>query len=159
MANRCICILGLLLLSWPARSDIAVLGWMTGCWTLDGQQRGSVEQWTAPAGGSMLGMNRTVRDGKTVSFEFLRIVEEPDGWTGLVASPAGQETARFRMISWSPTEVVFENPDHDFPQRIGYRLIGAGKLLGHIAGTVDGTPRVADFPMTRTACELRDAAE
>ena len=107
----------------------------------------------------MLGLNRIVKDGKTVSFEFLRIVAEEDGWTGLVASPSGQGTARFRMISMSANEVVFENPDHDFPQRITYRLHGDGKLLGRIEGTVNGKERADDFPMTRTTCLNEDEPE
>lgn len=153
---RCMLVLGMLVLPLSSRADISVLRWMTGCWAPDGQEPGSVEQWTAPAGDSMLGMNRTVKDGKTVFFEFLRIVAEEDGWIGLIASPAGQETARFRMISWSSSEVVFENPHHDFPQRIMYRLHGDGKLLGRIEGTVDGKERAADFPMTRTTCLNQD---
>lgn len=148
----CTFILGMLILSSPARADLSSLAWMAGCWTVDGEQPGSVEQWTMPAGGSMLGMSRTVRDGKTVFFEFLRIVEEEDGWSGLIASPAGQETARFKMIDLDTQQVVFENPHHDFPQRIMYRLTADGKLLGRIDGNVDGSPRTVEFPMTRAAC-------
>jgi len=101
----------------------------------------------------MLGMSRTVRNGKTVFFEYLRIVEEDDGWIGLIASPAGQETARFRMSDSGPQHVTFENPDHDFPQVIGYRLAADGHLLGRITGTVDGETRTVDFPMSRIACQ------
>ena len=143
----------MLAFSLPANADISGLNWLTGCWAQDGQDPGSVEQWTTPAGGTMLGMNRIVNDGKTVAFEYLRIVEQDDGWIGLIASPSGQKTARFRMIGMSENEVVFENPDHDFPQRIIYRLIGDGKLLGRIEGIVDGMKRSADFPMTRADCE------
>lgn len=149
---RCALILGMLVLSSPARADLSSLAWMAGCWSLDGEQPGSIEQWTMPAGGSMLGVNRTVRDGKTAFFEFLRIVEEEDGWSGLIASPAGQETARFRMIDLGTQQVVFENPDHDFPQRIMYRLTADGKLLGRIEGNVNGSPRTVEFPMTRVGC-------
>ncbi len=104
----------------------------------------------------MLGMSRTVSGGKTVAFEYLRIIEEENGWISLIASPSGQETARFRMVSMSANDVVFENPEHDFPQRIIYRLTDDGKLLGRIEGVVDGTERVADFPMTRTNCGNRN---
>ncbi len=100
----------------------------------------------------MLGMSRTVSGGKTVAFEYLRIVEEVGGWIVLIASPSGQETARFRMVSMSEYDVVFENKEHDFPQRIIYRLVASGKLLGRIEGVVDGAERSADFPMTRTNC-------
>jgi hypothetical protein len=30
----------------------------------------------------------------------------------------------------SENDVVFENKEHDFPQRIIYRLVASGKLLG-----------------------------
>ncbi len=141
----------LLLLFAAARADLSELQWMAGCWSLDGNDPGSVEQWTVPAGGTMLGMSRIVSGGKTVAFEYLRIAEE-DGWTVLIASPSGQETARFKLVSMSATKVVFENPDHDFPQRIIYRLNGEGNLLGRIEGKVDGVARAADFPMTKTRC-------
>ena len=107
----------------------------------------------------MLGMSRIVSGGKTVAFEYLRIVEEEDGWIGLVASPSGQETARFNLVSMSTTEVIFENPEHDFPQRIMYRLTSDGNLLGRIEGTVNGTERAVDFPMTRTKCGNEDEPE
>ncbi|TDJ38428.1 MAG: hypothetical protein E2O53_00245 [Gammaproteobacteria bacterium] len=142
-----------------ARADIADLRWMAGCWSQDGRESGSVEQWTAPAGGTILGMSRIVSGGKTVAFEFLRIVEEEDGWIRLVASPSGQETARFKLVSMSTNEVIFENPDHDFPQRIIYRLDSDSNLVGRIEREVNGTERTADFPMTRTKCGSEDESE
>jgi hypothetical protein len=144
----------MLLAACQARADVAALGWLAGCWAQDGQEPGSLEQWTAPAGGTMFGISRTVKNGRTIFFEFLRIVEEDDGWTGLIAAPSGQETARFKMTVFGPREVAFENPAHDFPQRISYRLIAAGKLLGRIEGTDAGKPRSADFPMTAIACDV-----
>ncbi len=100
----------------------------------------------------MLGMNRTVRDSKTVAFEFMRIVEQDDGGLEFIASPSGQSTASFLMVSVKDREVIFENPDHDFPQRIIYRLVSDEDLLGRIEGTIDGEERAVDFPMKRTEC-------
>jgi hypothetical protein len=48
-------------------------------------------------------------------------------------------------------EVVFENPAHDFPQRIRYRASGAA-LQARIEGTMNGKTRGIDFPYTRTNC-------
>ncbi len=155
VANRILLMVTMLALALSARADISELQWMAGCWSQDGREAGSVEQWTAPAGGSMLGMNRIVSGGKTISFEFMRIVEK-DGWTGFVASPSGQETARFELISMSANRVIFENKEHDFPQRIIYRLDSDGDLLGRIEGILDGMDRAADFPMTRTKCGSKD---
>ena len=133
-------------------SLISDLAWLSGCWAASDQEAGSGEQWMPPAGGTMLGVNRTVRDSKTVAFEFMRIVEQVDGGLEFIASPSGQDTTSFLMISVSDREVIFENPDHDFPQRIIYRLLSDEDLLGHIEGTINGEERAIDFPMKRTEC-------
>ena len=129
------------------------LAWLSGCWMSSNQEPGSAEHWMLPAGGTMIGMNRTVRGGKTVAFEFMRIVEQEDGGLEFIASPSGQNTTGFTMTNVSNREVIFENPDHDFPQRIIYRLVSDEELLGRIEGTIDGVERAADFPMKKVDCE------
>ncbi len=130
---------------------VADLGWLAGCWSSDGREAESGEQWMAPAGGTMLGVARTVRDSKTVAYEFLRI-QEKDGTLVYVASPSGQSTTEFPLERITEDEVVFANPEHDFPQRIAYRRASDTSLLARIEGTVDGELRGIDFPMTRVAC-------
>jgi hypothetical protein len=51
--------------------------------------------------------------------------------------------------------VVFENLEHDFPQRVGYRRAGADSVLAWIEGTVDGKTRRVDFPYRRAVCPGR----
>jgi hypothetical protein len=126
---------------------------MTGCWAPVGQDAGSIEQWSRPAGATMLGFSRIVSSGKTVAFEYLRIVDEGNDVIALIAAPSGQETARFEMKELTMRRVVFENAEHDFPQRIIYELDDAGNLAGRIEGVVNETARAADFPMTRTSCD------
>ena len=130
------------------------LAWLSGCWAAANQEAGSEEQWMPPAGGTMFGVSRSVRDGKTVAFEFMRIVEQEDGGLELIASPSGQNTTSFTMLSVDDTEVIFENPDHDFPQRIIYRLTSEEILVGRIEGTINGIEKAVDFPMEKN--QLRD---
>jgi Domain of unknown function (DUF6265) len=128
------------------------LNWMSGCWVRIDGEAGSGEHWMLPAGGSMLGMSRTVRDGKTVAFEFLRIAEDNDGSIVLTALPSGQQMASFAMLRQSGNEVVFENLQHDFPQRVIYRLTPERMLIGRIEGTINGDARSVDFPMKPAEC-------
>jgi hypothetical protein len=131
---------------------------MSGCWVSAEGEPGSGEQWMVPAGRSMLGMSRTVRDGATVAFEFLRITEDEDGKVVLVALPSGQQSTTFALLSQSDNEVVFENPEHDFPQRVIYRLMPGNLLTGRIEGTINGTERNVDFPMKKADCGSGDGA-
>ena len=146
----------LMLIAGPSASEtpkpsILQLHWLAGCWAPNDAENGTVEQWMAPAGDAMLGMSRAIRGGRMVGFEYLRIVTR-DETLVLIASPSGQETAEFALKYLGKSEVVFENPEHDFPQRINYRLLDDEHLLGRIEGaTPDGESHM-DFPMTKTTC-------
>lgn len=48
---------------------------------------------------------------------------------------------------------MFENPAHDFPQRVSYRLAPGGRLLARIEGTHYGVTRGIDFPMQWVGCD------
>ena len=143
----------LFLISLPvATVNISNLTWLSGCWAYDDQDSGSGEYWMPPAGGTMLAVSRSVRDGRTVAFEYLRISADDEHSLTLFASPSGQSHGQFYLASLTDKEIVFENPEHDFPQRIIYRLRDNDRLLGRIEGQTDGQPVAVDFPMTRRDC-------
>lgn len=131
---------------------VAALGWLTGCWQRNDAEPGSGEQWTEVAGGTLLGVSRTIRGGRTIEYEFVLIREGSDGRLVYVAHPSGQAAAEFTSTRVARDEVVFANPDHDFPQRIGYRRTGRD-LLAWIEGPADEGTRRIEFPMRRRACD------
>lgn len=133
-------------------AEIDHLGFLTGCWVLTSPNGTKTEeQWMPPAGGTMLGMSRSVRDGKLRAYEFMRILPGPDGKLQFVATPSGQAEAAFPLKERAENTVTFENPQHDFPQRIRYRLADTDTLVGRIEGSVDGKARSVDFPYRRCA--------
>lgn len=100
------------------------LRWMTGSWMAEGDEGSSTEElWTEPAGGLMLGLNRTVPAGGKARFEFLRI-EERAGQVVYLASPGGAAPTPFTLVEAGGQRAVFENREHDFPQRIVYWKAG-----------------------------------
>jgi Domain of unknown function (DUF6265) len=132
---------------------LARLAWLGGCWASLSAEPGSLEQWMPPAGGTMLGMSRTVRQGRTVEHEFMQVRAAAGGTLVFVAHPSGQPGATFPLLQQSDTEVVFQNLQHDFPQRIAYRMDSPTTLTARIEGMRNGTLRIIEFPMTRTRCE------
>jgi hypothetical protein len=103
----------------------------------------------APAGGTMMGMSRTIKGGRTVEYEFLQIRAQNDGKLAYMAMPSGQAAAAFPLLRHGENELVFENLAHDFPQRILYRRTGASTLTARIEGGDKGH----DFPMNRVSCD------
>ena len=160
------------LLGQTQRYSLDSLAWIAGCWSGGSGARTSLEQWMKPSGKTMLGMSRTVAKGKTVEYEFLRLHEELNGEIFYTALPSGQQEASFKLIRLEKHMAVFENPEHDFPQRIIYKLEDDGTLKARIEGksflykvTEDGAPnarieeksegieRSVDFPMRRVKCD------
>lgn len=134
-------------------SPVHQLSWMAGCWRQSNPASGRTidEQWMAPMGRTMLGMARTVRGDSTLEFEHLQILER-GGHAVFHAEPSGQTPADFEARSVSDSLVTFENPAHDFPQRVIYRRRGRDSLIARIEGTRNGRVRGVDFPYTRAAC-------
>ncbi len=131
-------------------SGAGAFAWMAGCWRQESPNRVADEMWMTPAGGVVLGVSRTVANGRTVAHEFMQIREDA-GRVVFIAQPAGQAEATFTLLTQGPRDVVFENPAHDFPQRVMYRLDG-DTLVGRIEGSQNGKPRSVDYPMRRTPC-------
>ena len=136
-----------------AEPDLVKLSWLVGCWASDGAESGSGEHWTSVAGKGLLGISNTIRQGKIVESERMEIGYLPDGKLAFTAHPSGQASAVFTLLRITETEAVFENVEHDFPQRVAYAKDGESKLRARIEGTQDGTLRVIEFPMTRTSCD------
>ena len=134
-------------------ADLAKLAWLGGCWKSETAEPGSGEHWLPLAGGSLLGIGRTIKGGRTVEFEFLQIRAGEDGRITYFAQPSGQSPAAFPLLRIGDTEVVFENLEHDFPQRVAYRLEGKTRLAARIEGTMGGKARTIEFPMTRVSCD------
>jgi hypothetical protein len=123
------------------------LEWMAGCWSTTRADAIVEEHWMKPAGGTMLGMSRTVRGGNTTEHEFLQI-RDVKGTLSYVAQPSGQAVATFTLRTATGSEAVFENPKHDFPQRIIYRRTPDG-LSARVEGTRNGQLRGIDYAYKR----------
>lgn len=130
------------------------IAWLQGCWQSTRGETTIEEQWMAPRGGSMLGMGRTVRGSQTVEYELVMITQQ-NGRLAYEAHPSGQPSATFLSTTVSDTTIVFENAQHDFPQRVGYTRNGSDALAAWIEGQANGKTRRVDFAYERAHCDAR----
>ncbi len=131
--------------------QIDKLAWLAGSWRMEKAGRVVEEQWMTPAAGAMLGMSRTVAKNRVVEFAFLQIREGPGGTLFYVYQPSGDKEAAYQLLSLKDNEVVFENREHDFPQRILYTHQADGSVVAAIEGPpgADDTRKRVEFPYQR----------
>jgi len=120
------------------------LGWLAGYWLSCEDGREVSETWSDPRGGVMVGSSLTVGGGGRVAWEQMRIGPAPAGGLAFFARPSGQAAAEFALVRGGPGEAVFENPAHDFPQRVIYRRAG-DVLTGRIEGRAGGREQAAQW--------------
>lgn len=115
-----------------ATADEPGLDWLAGHWCSSNGGQQAEEVWLPEAGGALLGMSRTVRGSKVESFEYMRIVSDDKAWRFHV-QPNGVPPTVFVQVARGDAWIRFENPAHDFPNRIEYRREGE-QIHAYIAG-------------------------
>jgi hypothetical protein len=126
---------------------VASLEWMAGTWVHDAARGKVTESWVGPGNGLMVAANLSTFAGGKRSFEFLRIADTADSFS-YYASPGGKPPVEFRLKEAGDRRVVFENAQHDFPQRILYWRDGEA-LVARVEGTMKGKERSEEWRFTR----------
>jgi hypothetical protein len=139
----------LVLLLTSAAGNLKGLDWMAGAWELRDGSSCTEEYWTLPSDDTLIGMSRTVDNGRMRSFEFVRIEARADG-IYYVAQPAGRPPVDFKLSSEPGTELIFVNPGHaDHLKRIIYRRDGDAGMAARIEGENNGKTFAVDFAYRR----------
>ena len=106
------------------------LGWLAGNWVRVEGHHYTAEIWSRPVGGMLFGHGQVTDMGRTVSFEEMRI-EATETEVFYIVRSAGEGETRARLVTVDGQHLVFEAPEHDYPQRISYRRDG-DQLTVHI---------------------------
>jgi hypothetical protein len=136
-----------------APTPIDDLSWMAGYWLSCEGGREVSETWNDPRGGVMAGVTLTVGRLGRGAVEFTRIATV-DGRLAFLAQPNGVAATTFTLIESAPGRAVFENPDHDFPQRVVYSREG-DMLTGRIEGLANGQPQSMTWTYTAASLNSR----
>jgi hypothetical protein len=118
--------------------------WIGGYWLSCDGGRETAESWIGAGTGTLLGTN--LSGG---GFEFLRIAANEDGGLSYYSMPNGRSPpTAFAMTRNADQRVVFENPQHDFPQRIIYERDG-DVMVARIEGPMDGRAESMEWRFRR----------
>jgi len=135
----------------PPGFSMENLRWLAGCLEMRSGDRVLEEFRTELRAGSMLGMGRTTSSKGLMDYE-LTLIREKAGKILFEAHPQGQPAAVFGATSVSKDSVIFEAPEHDYPQIVGYRRSGRDSVTAWIDGRQGGRRQRMEFTYRRVAC-------
>lgn len=116
------------------------LTWLLGKWHTESVNSISEEIWYAVSPYTFEGKGMTISKstGDTVFVEKLWIIDT-GGELFYIAKVAENEyPVSFKLSALTQQTVLFENPEHDYPQKISYSLAEGGKLFTTVIGNRSG---------------------
>lgn len=131
---------------------LAQMEWLNGRW----QQRSSdgglqTEVWSRENDSVFTGQGSFVQGGDTLFSESLRLLQRGEDlfYVPTVAGQNNGQPVEFRLTFSDGKTWVFENPQHDFPQKITYTRVAPDSLLAEVSGTSQGQEKKESFPMKK----------
>jgi Domain of unknown function (DUF6265) len=126
------------------------LAWFIGRWTqVEGPDLVSFEEWKRASPTLFEGKSWTQYHTDTVHVETIDLVLEGEDIYYIPTVPENNGPVRFKMTKLEGKAVSFENPEHDFPQKISYALQGDSLLMATISGSKGGQEAKKEFPLRR----------
>lgn len=139
----------------PAKTyaNLEKTNWFLGEWGNKSAEGELTERWNKENDSVYHGESYFVVGGKdTVFAEHIRL-EDTNGKLTYIVTIPGQNTeqpVRFEMTSASDSQIVFENPKHDYPNKIVYNKIGNDSVVAEIFGIQKGKPATEKFAMKKS---------
>jgi hypothetical protein len=127
---------------------IESLSWLSGNWEDKREDVIFEEAWLPPRGGTICGISRTVKEGKTTFEEYGRIGPTDIGLALTTVHGLGKPVLVYKAIEFDESHVVFGNEDDPAKVRIAYFKEGPG-LGAVVTGVREGKDWELRFQFSR----------
>lgn len=137
----------------PPEKNIKNFEWLKGTWMMKKKNGGAImETWIISNDSTLNGESLNISaTGISKVLETLELSYRKGEhyYTSTVKGQNNNQAVSFKITSHSDTRFVAENPEHDFPKRITYELIGKDSLHAYIDGGSDMPDKKSDFYYSR----------
>jgi len=117
--------------------DDSIIKLFPGKWKFDTDRAELYEEWKFINKTELTGKSYSVVNGEHIILEELCLKKIGNQWA-YISVPIDQTITLFALTGFSNEMFIFENKEHDFPQRIIYEFYPDGKLVAAIEGNTDG---------------------
>lgn len=134
-----------------AQSSSTIPKWLLGKWENQTQRGKMVEEWSKTNDSTYSGKSYLITSTDSISLESIALKKEGNDifYIPTVKGQNNDQPVKFKLTSSSANQLVFENPAHDFPQKITYTLESENFLTAEISGIINGQQRSRKFPMKK----------
>ncbi len=123
--------------------------WLLGDWENQTKEAFFNEIWKQKNDSTLSGKSFVIAKKDTVFYENIELVQLNDSLFYIVSvkDQNKEKPVTFYQTSATDSKLVFENPKHDFPNKISYTKITKDSIVGEIFGLQNGKIVNEKFPM------------
>jgi len=126
--------------------------WLLGEWEKTDSLGTLKEIWKTMDDSTFVGESYYIQNEKdTIHSERIELMQDKDHliYTATVKGENNDEPIPFQMTKDADSLLVFENPKHDYPQKIQYKLLKNGSLVATVSGKKNGKASAENYPMVK----------
>ena len=127
-------------------------GWMIGTWKMETKRGAIIETWISVNDSSFAGESFMVKiTGGTVPLKKIQLVCRSKEYFYIPVAEGQNDNKqeKFKITSFNESGFVAENPEHDFPKRITYKLVNKDSVHAFIDGGPAMPEKKSDFYYSR----------
>ncbi|MDX2045181.1 MAG: DUF6265 family protein [Chitinophagaceae bacterium] len=130
-------------LAQTAQDNFKKLNSLQGLWQMTTSRGVLHEEWKTSGNDIMKSQSYRVNNNDTVMMETAELLKKGKDifYIPTVPNQNQGKPVEFKLTSAQNNEYIFENPEHDFPQRIIYNLKSATETEATIDGSINGQYR------------------
>lgn len=125
--------------------------WLVGSWEQKLPEGTIIETWTKDNDSTFLGNSYFIKEKDTLHSESIVLTQKNEDllYIPTVTGQNNDEPVTFTMTSDAENTFTFENPAHDYPQKISYKKVNENNLLATISGKQQGKESKESYPMVK----------
>ena len=128
---------------------------LEGTWKMETRRSPLFESWQRFDKSTLQGLSYRITGSDTILLERLKLVRQSGEifYIPAVINQNDGQPVSFKLISSDDNRFVFENKQHDFPQRIIYSIVTKDSIVARIEGISKGREASSDFYYRRIHAE------
>jgi len=127
--------------------ELEKANWFLGRWQNKTPEGIFSEEWKVENDSVLKGESYFINGKDCLFAETIRLVQRQNDLLYIVSvtSQNEEQPVEFKLTSYTSDYLVFENPKHDFPKKITYKLVTKDSLYAEISGN----GKSQGFPFTK----------
>ena len=133
-------------------SKIVGNDWLLGKWENKSDEGNLLEIWKKANDSLFLGESYFIKEKDTLHSEKIEMQQKGENllYVSTIKGQNNDKPITFKHNIEIEKQLVFENPKHDFPQKIVYSLITKDSIVIQISGIQQGKPSSERFSMKKS---------